>query len=203
MHAPDSTPIEDSRDAIALQVAEISAGQTSEVGESSAPVRVEYSEKNLTRYEDPIDDEKLLTVEEFLEISTRDTPSVRAFKFLVNELLSRMNQSKPSACRMRHTSGFSIPDSLPSVSDFCADISLCVKNSCSQALYQIFCKCVDSQFELWPRVPESVRNALMERAGKMMVKRALIRNGKTRHYWDEGYLKYGPRTKDTRNVRVA
>lgn len=155
------------------------------------------------RYEDPIEEEKLLTVEEFLEISSRDTPSVRAFKCLVNELLSRMNQSKPSACRMRHTSGYSVPDSLPSVADFIADVSLCVKRSCSNSLYVIFGKCVDTQFEIWPRVPESVRNAIAERAGKLMIERGIVRRGKTARYWMSGYMQNGPRTKDTRSIRVA
>ena len=216
----DLAVTEDAVDVIALQIAEPSfagiavtpegskrkAGAkigNEEEGEESQPVEVAYTEKNLSLYEDPIEEEKTLTVEEFLEINSRDSKAVRAFKFIVNEMLSRVNHSKPSACRMRHTSGYTIPDSLPSIVDFQADVALCVKRSCSQSLYEIFCKCVETQFELWPQVPESVRSAIMERAGNTLIARGIVRRGNTRTYWNDGFLRHGPRTKDTRSIRVV
>jgi hypothetical protein len=173
-------------DAVAVQIAEASFADVKDQDEAHAEVEeVEYSARNL-RYEDAVEEATPeIVVEEApaLVQSTKDSHAAKAFKCVLNELLTRRNHSNVSAVNST---------SLPSVADFTADVYLAAKRSLHPRLYEIFCWTVETEFEEWRDVSLLDRREIMNKTGAALIERGVCdKRGRTRAYFFSGYKERG------------
>jgi hypothetical protein len=201
--APDVTATEDAREAVALQVAPICASETSEVGEASAPICVEFTDKILARHKSQ--NPQRLVIEEMPELmtSSRDSKHTYAFKLVFHEVCALRNVSKlhvvvhgeqdQSHCQNKPKAGVT-------PLDFLADVMLCAKRSLSLANYWLLAQHAEENFVFWPQVPARVRKFVAERVGQKLIERGIFRNQDTRRYWRNDFMQ---RVKPVRQLKAA
>ena len=184
--------IEEQQDVVSLSVAEVSASDVEEIGQQSEPESFRLAN---SKYADPIESVPVVTIEEILTVSSKDSPAVQAAKSVINELLSRQNRSHCSHMKYTVSTGSGVDRSAPSLADFAADVTLCAKRSLPRFQYQVFCWAIDNGFDGWHRVPEAVRKNIFENTGAELLRRKIWDGRSTRRYWENNFKKYGrPRT---------
>jgi len=113
-----------------------------------------------------------------LALSSSDSRHCRAFKIVCSDAVQRRNRTVSGMSALISHVGHNM-SSHPSICDHRAEICVASKRALRGNLncYRLFLSMFDSDFEHWQEVPQSLRDFIMARVGKMFLKRGIVTDG--------------------------